>query len=102
MVIDKAKLDEWKALTQQADIRSQISMNMSDALRHAMGEIERLSLDARRYRRLRIIGAAPCNTPQLASGTVMCFSNLDKFVDADIEKLPSRGEDKLELLRAEP
>lgn len=48
--------------------------------------------DARRYRRLRVLGAAPCGTRDLNNGTVMCFTTLDAFVDADIAAHPSRGE----------
>lgn len=50
------------------------------------------SIDAARYRRLRIIGAAPGGSTQLAGGTVLCFQNLDAFVDADLDAHPSRGE----------
>lgn len=49
-------------------------------------------VDARRYRRLRVLGAAPCDTKQLDQGTVLRFTNLDDFVDADIRLHPSRGE----------
>lgn len=51
-----------------------------------------LEQDARRYRRLRVLGAAPFGSPQLVNGTVMRFTNLDAFIDADIARQPSRGE----------
>jgi hypothetical protein len=49
-------------------------------------------LDARRYRRLQVLGCAPYGSTNLESGTVQRFSNLDAFVDADIKGHPSRGE----------
>jgi hypothetical protein len=48
--------------------------------------------DAQRYERLRVLGAAPGGSKQLAAGTVLCFQGLDDFVDADIVAYPSRGE----------
>jgi len=48
--------------------------------------------DAARYRRLRILGAAPLGTSQLDHGTVLRFTNLDGFVDNDLMSYPSRGE----------
>lgn len=48
--------------------------------------------DARRYRRLQILGAAPYGSRQLENGTVLCFTNLDAFVDADLKRMPDRGE----------
>lgn len=48
--------------------------------------------DARRYRRLQILGAAPYGSKNLSKGTVLCFQSLDAFVDADLEAYPSRGE----------
>lgn len=48
--------------------------------------------DARRYRRLRVLGCAPSTSQQLHSGTVLCFTNLDYFVDLDLSAHPSRGE----------
>lgn len=49
-------------------------------------------VDAQRYRRLRVLGAAPSTSPQLEAGTVLCFTGLDQFVDADLAAHPSRGE----------
>lgn len=49
-------------------------------------------LDAARYRRLRVLGAAPSTSPHLEAGTVLCFTNLDTFIDDDIAAQPSRGE----------
>ncbi len=51
-----------------------------------------LALDARRYRRLQILGCAPGLSENLAKGTVLCFTNLDEFVDTDLKHYPSRGE----------
>lgn len=48
--------------------------------------------DAIRYRRLRILGCAPGGTKQLDQGSVLCFQNLDDFVDADLVAHPHRGE----------
>jgi len=48
--------------------------------------------DARRYQRLRILGAAPFGTKQLEDGHVLRFQSLDAFLDADIATHPSRGE----------
>lgn len=50
------------------------------------------ALDAKRYRRLQVLGCAPSTSKQLENGTVLCFTNLDEFVDADIKAVPSRGE----------
>ncbi len=52
------------------------------------------SLDARRYRRLRVLGVAPDGSKHLQEGNVMRFSNLDEYVDRDIRFMPSRGEAK--------
>ena len=48
--------------------------------------------DARRYRRLQILGCAPDGSRNLDAGTVLRFTNLDAFVDADLHLHPSRGE----------
>ena len=55
---------------------------------------EAIRTDARRYRRLQILGVATGAEwdRHLQNGTVMRFSNLDEFVDADIRRMPSRGE----------
>jgi hypothetical protein len=54
----------------------------------AAGERE----DARRYRRLRLLGCAPCYTEYLRRGEVLRFTNLDAYLDEDIKTVPSRGE----------
>lgn len=54
------------------------------------GEID--ARDARRYRRLRVLGCAVASTPQLDHGTVSRFTNLDAIVDADLVKVEDRGE----------
>lgn len=51
--------------------------------------------DARRYWRLRVLGAAPYGTKHLDDGTVIRFTTLDSFVDEDIARNPSRGEAEL-------
>lgn len=48
--------------------------------------------DAARYRRLRILGCAPGESKQLKEGTVLRFTGLDVYIDADILAHPSRGE----------
>lgn len=53
--------------------------------------------DVRRYQRLRIIGVAPSSTKQLENRTVLCFQNLDDYVDADLRAHPSRGEHPADL-----
>jgi hypothetical protein len=50
------------------------------------------ALDARRYRRLRVLGCAVMDTPQLDAGTVVRFTGLDEIMDQDLERYPSRGE----------
>lgn len=52
-------------------------------------DIER---DARRYRRLRILGVAPDGSQHLLQGTVLRVTNLDAFVDHDLSVHRSRGE----------
>lgn len=49
-------------------------------------------LDAKRYRRLQILGCAPYGHETLEKGLVLRFTNLDKFIDEDIKHHPSRGE----------
>lgn len=56
------------------------------------GAIAREKLDAARYRRLQILGAAPGGSNNLEEGTVLRFAALDSFVDDDIQNMPSRGE----------
>lgn len=62
------------------------------ALRDEVARLRKCELDAKRYRRLQVLGCAPSTSKQLENGTVLCFTNLDEFVDADIKTLPSRGE----------
>lgn len=60
------------------------------------GEVER---DARRYRRLQVLGCAVMDTKQLQTGTVVRFTGLDAIVDRDLAIYPSRGEaDRLQPL----
>ena len=58
---------------------------------------EGLKQDVVRYHRLRIIGAAPGGTANLASGTVVRFTNLDAWLDEEIRRHPSRGEARADL-----
>jgi hypothetical protein len=48
--------------------------------------------DARRYRRLQVLGCAMAETPQLEAGSVVRFTGLDEVVDRDLAAHPSRGE----------
>jgi hypothetical protein len=52
------------------------------------------SVDALRYRRLRVLGCAPAYTSHLKDGDVLRFTNLDEFVDTDLKTVPTRGEAK--------
>lgn len=64
----------------------------SDVTESARTEWSDIIRDARRYRRLQILGAAVHDTSQLANGTVVRFSGLDKIIDKDLAMHPSRGE----------
>ena len=55
-------------------------------------ELESVKRDAKRYRRLRVIGVAPYGTRELEHGLVGRFTNVDEFVDKDIADYPTRGE----------
>lgn len=50
------------------------------------------SIDATRYRRLRVLGCAPHGSKALAAGHVLRFTNLDEYVDGDMWRVSSRGE----------
>lgn len=54
------------------------------------------ALDAKRYRRLRVLGVAPGHTEHLKNGNVLRFTNLDDFVDSDLSNYV-RGETALTL-----
>jgi len=71
-----------------------IIYELPDASLTAKGETPtpEIARDAKRYRRLQILGAAPGGSKQLDQGTVLCFTNLDAFIDHDLELHPSRGE----------
>lgn len=62
------------------------------AAAHARRPDAGAAVEARRYRRLQILGAAPFGSKNLDTGTVLRFQSLDAFVDADISAHPSRGE----------
>lgn len=77
---------------------------VDEFLEHAPGDIralldrvEELEQDAARYNRLRILGAAPMGSEHLSNGTVLRFQGLDAFLDADIKRVPSRGEARAAL-----
>lgn len=65
-------------------------------IREANAKPDDVVTDARRYRRLQVLGCAPSNSLQLAYGTVLRFTNLDTFVDNDLRINPSRGERPVE------
>lgn len=52
--------------------------------------------DGVRYRRLRLLGCAPTESENLKNGTVLRFTNLDRFVDADLVNYPNRGDKPFE------
>lgn len=60
------------------------------------------SIDAARWRRLCILGAAPMGSKNLDAGTVLRFQSLEQFVDDDLAAHPSRGEAKANPLPADP
>lgn len=70
--------------------RPKVPAQTNDIEREA--ELLRNLADAMRYRRLRILGCAVMDTPQLAGGFVSRFTNLDEIVDADLRAHPERGE----------
>lgn len=69
-----------------------------------MKELTEEQIDARRYQRLRILGARPYRDIMTDpgsltdSGLMLRFTNLDEFVDRDIEQVPHRGEVKYPAL----
>ena len=63
-----------------------------DLYYHEVAYVRGLERDARRYRRLQILGCAVMDTPELDAGNVSRFTNLDKIVDDDLKARPSRGE----------
>ena len=63
-----------------------------------MTESRNESLNEKRYRRLRVLGAAPFNSKQLATGNLLRFQNLDDFIDNDLYHHDSRGEAKEDTL----
>lgn len=77
---DQALAEQWAAMG--GDVRPLAFTHQPEAA----------GVDARRYRRLQILGAAPYGSKNLDHGTVLRFQSLDAFVDADIDAYPSRGE----------
>jgi hypothetical protein len=55
-------------------------------------QLRELLRDAARYERLRILGCAPFDTDHLHQSVVMRFSNLDAYVDADLQRHQWRGD----------
>lgn len=65
---------------------------LAQAYLNLLKQQEGMVLDARRYKRLQVLGCAPSTSLLLDKGLVLRFSNLDKFIDEDIKVHPSRGE----------
>lgn len=65
----------------------------------AQAKLDNAERDAARYNRLRILGCAPCGTPQLDQRTVIRFQSLDDFLDADLKLHASRGEYRPDTLK---
>ena len=63
-----------------------------DPVKQQSANAKQENIDAIRYARLRILGAAPYGTAQLEKGTVLRFQSLDALVDADINLYANRGE----------
>jgi hypothetical protein len=61
-------------------------------LRTVAERLAQVERDAKRYRRLQILGCAPYGSQRLAQGTVLRFTGLDAFVDDDLRRHASRGE----------
>lgn len=89
------------ALTEGIDLEAAIArkfnatsakVGLPQRLREPGGLSEDIIRDAKRYRRLQILGCAVMDTPQLDSGTVVRFTGLDEIVDADLKSVPTRGE----------
>lgn len=97
-----ALLDEVERLRSLAtNFENQRHATAKDLIAMTAARDEAL-LDACRYSRLRVLGCAPSTSPQLANGTVLTFTNLDKFVDEDIKNQPSRGESSLRKVGGTP
>ncbi len=63
------------------------SADLVDEVTKAKQESAALKEDARRYRRLRVLGCAPAGTKQLEAATVLRFTNLDGFVDSELDAI---------------
>jgi hypothetical protein len=79
-----------RALSAQLSSKSALGKELNQVA----DEMEAMQDDALRYRRLRILGAAPGESKQLEQGTVLRFQSLDMYIDEDINHYPSRGEAK--------
>ena len=92
----QSALEGWNALPRQMKSTSQIMAicrgeNMKkDEIQGS--ELREMLKDALRYRRLRILGAAPGGSIHSEIGTVIRYDNLDDAIDEDIEEVPYRGE----------
>lgn len=86
---------------QRREKRSDFAANLfwkMQALRRkgeSMKTVEPMA-DGVRYRRLRLLGCAPTESENLKNGTVLRFTNLDRFVDADLVNYPNRGDKPFE------
>ena len=78
-----------EALLAQRELDYTQSGKVTGPMIERVAELEK---DAKRYRRIRILGAAVGETKQLAQGTVLRFQSLDGLLDKDISVFPSRGE----------
>lgn len=57
-----------------------------------MNTTKQVERNARRYRRLQVLGCAVYGHKNLENGTVSRFANLDEIVDEDLSRVPYRGE----------
>jgi len=92
----QSALEGWNALPRRQKDKSHI-MAICRGENIKKDEIQSSELcqmmkDVLRYRRLRILGAAPGGSIQVEQGTVLRFATLDKAIDEDISAVPNRGE----------
>jgi len=78
----RSRIDPDRALCCEA-------ADLIDALVEAL---ESAQTDVRRYRRLQVLGAAPYGSIELNNATVLRFTNLDAYIDADLATIPNRGD----------
>lgn len=91
-----ATQERWTDATviYQGDLSGEIADELAGLLADLEGATppQDVIRDARRYRRLQILGCAPGESRQLENAAVLCFTNLDAFVDDDLRVHQSRGE----------